>query len=372
MKKTALNIFIPCALALILSSCGEKQAEQKPAYVMPYPVVKVEKQDVITHENFPTSIEGKVNSQVRPKIAGYIKDVLVEEGQRVKAGQSLFRLETQSLSQDANAAQANVNAAQVEVDKLKPLVEKNIISSVQLETAKAQLLQAQSAYNGVNANINYANIKSPVDGVVGSINYRKGALVSGQDQLPLTNVSSIDEVYAYFSMNEKEFISFMAEAKGETAKEKLEHFPEVKLLLANGQLFDKSGKIETITGDINTQTGTITFRAKFDNKSGLLRNGSSGTVLIPRTYTDVIVIPAESTFERQGKTFVYAVVNDSLVDKPVSILKNANRLYIIKGGLDVGETILARGLNKVSPGTKIKPMPKPLDSIINSFQTVFK
>ena len=372
MKKNALNILIPCALALVLSSCGNKQAEQKPAYVMPYPVVKVEKQDVVTHADFPATIEGKVNSQVRPKVTGYIKEVLVKEGELVKQGQSLFRLETQSLSQDANAAKANVNAAQVEVNKLKPLVEKNIISPVQLETAKAQLLQAQSSYNSINANIDYANVKSPVDGVVGSINFRKGALVSAQDPLPLTNVSSIDEVYAYFSMNEKEFISFMEEAEGETAKEKLEKFPEVKLRLANGQLFDKSGKIETITGDINIQTGTITFRAKFDNKMGLLRNGSSGTILIPRDYNDVIVIPAESTFERQGKSFVYAVISDSLVNKPISVLKNAGRMYIVDNGIEVGETILAKGLNKVGPGTKIKPMLKPLDSIINSFETVFK
>ncbi|MCX7546460.1 efflux RND transporter periplasmic adaptor subunit [Xanthomarina sp. F1114] len=372
MKKNALNILIPCALVLVLSSCGNKQAEKKPAYVMPYPVVKVEKQDVVTHEDFPATIEGKVNSQVRPKVSGYIKEVLVKEGEFVKQGQSLFRLETQSLSQDANAAKANVNAAQVEVDKLKPLVDKNIISPVQLETAKAQLLQAQSNYNSINANIDYANVKSPVDGVVGSINFRKGALVSGQDPLPLTNVSSIDEVYAYFSINEKKFISFMAEAKGETAKEKLEKFPNVKLRLANGNIYDKPGKIETIAGDINTQTGTITFRARFDNKAGLLRNGSSGTILIPREYHDVIVIPAESTFERQGKTFVYTIVNDSLVDKPVAILKNANRLYIIDNGIEVGETILARGLNKVGPGTKIQPIVKPLDSIINSFQTVFK
>jgi membrane fusion protein (multidrug efflux system) len=197
-------------------------------------------------------------------------------------------------------------------------------------------------------------------------------LVSSQDQQPLTNVSSIDEVYAYFSMNEKEFITFMAEAKGETAKEKLEKFPEVKLRLANGQLFDKPGKIETITGDINTQTGTITFRAKFDNETGLLRNGSSGTILIPRTFENVIVIPAESTFERQGKSFVYEVIGDSLVDKPISILKDANRLYIIDKGIEVGEIILAKGLNRVSPGSKIKPIEKPLDSIVNSFETIFK
>lgn len=372
MKKHKFNILILFALLLTVFSCGKKEDEQKPAPILSYPVIKVIKQDIVTHQNFPASIEGKVNSQVRPKISGYIKEVLINEGEIVKQGQSLFRLETQSLSQDANAAKANVNAAQVEVDKLKPLVEKNIISNVQLETANAKLAQAKSAFNSITANIDYANVKSPVDGVVGSINFRKGALVSAQDQQPLTNVSSIDEVYAYFSMNEKEFITFMEEAKGETSKDKLEKFPKIKLRLANGELFDKAGEIETIAGDINTQTGTITFRAKFNNQAGLLRNGSSGTVLIPRTYENVIVIPAEATFERQGKSFVYQVLEDSLADKPISILKDANRLYIIDKGIEVGEIILAKGLNKVSSGSKIKPIEKPLDSIINSFDTVFK
>lgn len=372
MKKNIFNIGIYCALALVLFNCGKKEAEPKAAPLLPYPVIQVSKQNVTTYETFPTSIEGEVNSEVRPKISGYIKEVLVTEGQAVKQGQLLFKLETQSLSQDAQAAKANVNAAQVEVDKLKPLVEKNIISNVQLETANAKLLQAQSTYNSIGANIDYANVKSPVDGFVGSINFRKGALVSAQNTMPLTNVSSIDEVYAYFSMNEKAFISFMADAKGETAKEKLEQFPEVKLQLANGELYKKSGRIETITGDINTQTGTITFRAKFDNKAGLLRNGSSGTILIPKTYIDVLVIPSESTYERQGKSFVYQVIQDSLVDKPIAILKSSGRLFIIKDGIEVGETILAKGLNKVSSGSKIKPIMKPLDSIINSFNTVFK
>ncbi|WP_048331389.1 efflux RND transporter periplasmic adaptor subunit [Bizionia psychrotolerans] len=372
MKKSIFNIGIQCALLFVLFSCEKKETQQKAPPLMPYPVVQVAKQTVTTHENFPASIEGEVNSEVRPKISGYIKEVLVTEGQAVKQGQLLFRLETQSLSQDAQAAKANVNAAQVEVNKLKPLVEKNIISSVQLETANAKLLQAQSAYNSIGANIDYANVKSPVDGVVGSINFRKGALVSAQDPMPLTNVSSIDDVFAYFSMNEKAFISFMSEAKGETSEEKLKQFPEVKLQLANGELYDKMGKIETIAGDINVQTGTITFRAKFDNKSGVLRNGSSGTVLIPKTYTDVMVIPSESTFERQGKSFIYKVFNDSLTEKPITVLKSSGRLFIIKDGIEEGETILAKGLNKVSSGSKIKPIMKPLDSIINSFETVFK
>ncbi|MFD2551375.1 efflux RND transporter periplasmic adaptor subunit [Bizionia sediminis] len=372
MKKHTFNILVPCALVLALFSCGKNEAPQQAPRVMPYPVIEISKRSITTFDDFPASIEGKINSAVRPKISGYIQEVLVEEGQEVKQGQTLFKLETQSLNQDAQAAQANVAAAQLEVNKLKPLVEQNIISAVQLESAKARLLQAQSTFNSIGANINYATVKSPVNGVVGSINYREGALVSAQDPMPLTSVSAIAEVYAYFSMNEKAFISFMAEAEGETAEEKLNNMPEVKLRLANGDMYEPTGTIETITGDVNEQTGTITFRAKFPNTSGLLRNGSSGTVLIPKTYTNAILIPAASTFERQGKFFVYKVIKDSLADKAVSVLKTANRYYIIDDGLQAGEVILAKGFNKVTSGSKIQPVKTSMDSIINSFDTVFK
>lgn len=364
---------IVCLMAsLVIVACAKKEPVKKPKPILPFPVVKVSKQEITTFEEFPASIEGKVNSEVRPKIPGYIKQVLVKEGEAVRKNQLLFRLETETLSQDAQAARANYHAAQVEVDKLKPLVEKDIISNVQLETANAKLAQARSAYNSVLANIDYANIKSPVNGVVGSINFREGSLVSAQDPTPITNVSAIGEVYAYFSMNEKEFITFMEIAKGDSPKEKLEKFPKVKLRLATGDIYKHTGSIETITGDINKQTGTITFRAKFENEARLLRNGSSGTVLIPKTFVDAIVVPAESTFERQGKTLVYKVVNDSLVPNPISIAKDTERLFIVKSGINVGDIILAKGLNRVAPGTKIKPVTKPLDSIINSFETVFK
>lgn len=372
MKKNPFYILIPSVFIIALTSCGEKDAPKKSAPILPYPVVEVAKRDITTFESYPTAIEGEINSQVRPKISGYIKDVLVHEGQKVKKGQLLFRLETQTLSQDAEAAKASINAAQVEVDRLMPLIEKKIISEVQLETAKAQLAKAKSVYNSIGANIDYANIKSPVDGVVGSINYRNGALVSGQDPMPLTNVSSIENVFAYFSMNEKEFINFMEITEGKTEEDKLKNFPAIELILANGKVYEKTGRIETITGDINKQIGSLTFRVKFNNESGVLRNGSSGTIRLPRTYKEVMIIPAESTFERQGKSFVYKVLNDSLVDKPIVVLKESNRLYIVGEGLTEGEVILAKGLTKVSPGIKIIPQKQPLDSIINSFKTLFK
>lgn len=377
MMNKYLIPFIAIGLMLSVTACkdsGENSgaAAQGGGQAMPYPVVKVERRDITTFNRYPASLEGEVSSEVRPKISGYIREVLVDEGEKVKKGQILFKLETESLNQDAAAAKANVNAAQVEVNKLKPLVEKNIISPVQLETAKAKLEQAKSNYNSIAANIGYANVKSPVDGVVGSINYRKGALATPQDPKPLTRISSIAKVYAYFSMNEKDFLNFLQKAEGETQEEKIKNLPPVKLLLANGEEYSKKGTIETISGDIDPQTGTVTFRALFDNSSGLLRNGSSGTVLVPQNYDNALVIPAVSTFEQQGKKLVYKVQNDSLASHAVEVEDEAGKLYVIGDGVEEGETILAKGVSKVRPGMKIKPQPVAMDSILNSFDTVFK
>src|SRR5690606_38718533 len=142
------------------------------------------------------------------------------------------------------------NAAQVEIDKLKPLVEKNIISSVQLETAKAKLQQAKSSYNSIGANIDYGNIKSPVDGYVGAIRLRKGTLVSPTSQEPLTTVSDIKQVYAYFSMNESDYLDFIQNTKGKTIQEKIKNLPKVTLVLANGSTYDKEGTVETINSQV--------------------------------------------------------------------------------------------------------------------------
>lgn len=377
MTKRLLNFFVVLSVSFLTFSCGDgKDRQSGPGgqgeEVMPYPVIAVETRTVSTYNSYPTTLQGDVSSEVRPKISGYIQNVLIEEGQRVHRGQVLFRLETQSLDQDAAAAKANVNAAQVEVDKLIPLVEKDIISPVQLESAKARLEQAKSSYQGVGANIDYSNVRSPVDGVVGSINFRKGALVSTQTQLPLTRVSSVATIYAYFSLNEKNFITFIRAAEGKTMEEKIKNLPKVKLILATGDEYQYEGTIETIAGDIDPQTGTISFRARFKNPEGILRNGGSGTVKVPQKFTDALVVPALSTYEQQGNTFVYRVVADTLVPAALSIKAEADRFYIIEGGIEKGDSILGNGVGKVRPGTQINPRPTPMDSILKSFDTVFK
>lgn len=359
--------------AIVLVSCGKKEKAQQAAQAMPYPTVKIESKKVTGYKAYPASIEGVINSGVRAKISGYIKDVLVDEGQQVSKGQVLFRLETESLTQDAGAAQATVDVAQVEVDKLKPLVEKGIISEVQLETAKANLAQAKSNYSAINANINYATVKSPVDGFVGAIPYREGTLVSPSDQMPLTTVSDIKEVYAYFSMNEEDYLDFIQNTKGDSRQEKLNNFPEINLVLANGELYKHKGKIKTVTGQVNQNTGTVSFRATFPNPERLLTNGNSGVIQIPTVYADVPVISQESTFERQGQTLVFHVGSDNKVKSEViKITDHIENLYVVESGVKIGDVIVAKGVDKLRDGAEIVPQETSFDSITKPIKTLFR
>ncbi|MDG3583164.1 efflux RND transporter periplasmic adaptor subunit [Galbibacter pacificus] len=359
--------------AVMLSGCGGKQENNSQQQAPPFPVVKVESKKVTGYQTYPTSIEGIVNSAVRAKVSGYIKQVLVDEGQKVNKGQTLFRLETETLTQDADAAKASVNVAQVEVDRLKPLVEKGIISNVQLETAKANLAQAKSNYNSINANIGYATVKSPVDGYVGAIPFREGTLVSPSDQVPLTTVSDIKEVYAYFSMNEKDYLDFLQNTKGETLEEKIKNFPKVNLLLANGEQYKQKGEIKTVTGQINENTGTVSFRATFDNPNRLLTNGNSGKIQIPAVYTDLPVISQESTFERQGQVLVYHVNGDNKVSSEVIKIKDGvDNLYVVESGVKIGDVIVAKGVGKLRADMAITPQEVAYDSITKPIKKLFR
>ncbi|MBB4079795.1 membrane fusion protein (multidrug efflux system) [Lewinella aquimaris] len=372
-----LHLFAPLLVAgSVLVSCADDSA-RVPAGPPPGPpsfaVLTVPTQTVTTQREYPARLTGIVNSEVRAKISGYVTEVLVDEGQRVRRGQLLFRLETQSLNQDAAAARANVNAAQVEVNKLEPLVEKNIISNVQLETARARLQQAESGLDGISANINYGRIVSPIDGYLGRIRLRKGSLVSPSSQEPLTTVSDISKVYAYFSMNEGEYFDFFQQTAGETMEQKVDNLPPVALVLSNGSPYTGSGTIETVINRVNDQTGTVQFRAVFDNPAGLLSDGNSGTIRLPQTFTDAVVVPKTTTYEQQGRTYVYKVNGDSTaVSAPITIAAEVDNLFVVSAGVTAGDRIVATGIAKLRGGTKVKPVQTAFDSIAQPLPTVFR
>ncbi|MDW5290648.1 efflux RND transporter periplasmic adaptor subunit [Formosa sp. PL04] len=375
MKKRHYTIISLALIAITFISCGENKAEQpqQPQQAPTFPVTVLQNKTVTAYENFPTSINGIVSSQVRAKVSGYIQKVLIDEGEPVKKGQVLFKLETQSLSQDAGAAKARVNVAQVEVDKLIPLVEKGIISAVQLETAKANLAQANANYSSVNANISYATIKSPVDGYVGAINFREGALISPSDPTPLTTVSDISKVYAFFSLNETQYLDFLQNAKGKNLEEKLSNYPDVNLILANGSMYSEKGKIQTSSGQINQNTGTVSLRAVFNNPNQLITNGSSGTIQIPTIYEEAIVVPQKATYEQQGNIMLFKVGEDNkTVNTIIKVKASIDGLYVLESGLDANDKIIASGIGKVRNDMVITPQDVPFNEVTKPIVVLFK
>lgn len=376
MRHNKILTLLALSTFLVLLSCGQKQenaATAKEAPPATFPVTQIQLKTVTGHQEYPTSIEGVVNSDVRAKTSGYIQKVLVDEGQKVRKGQILFELETQSLSQDAGAAKARINLAQVEVKKLIPLVEKNIISSIQLETAKANLAQAKANYSGVVATIDYATIKSSIDGYIGAINFREGALISPNDATPLTKVSEISKVYAFFSFNEAQYIDHLQRFEGKSKAERIKNLPDVSLVLPNGKMYSETGRIETSTGQINQNTGTIKIRAVFKNPNEILTNGNSGKIRIPIDYKDAIVVPQSATFEQQKDILIYTLDKDNKAKSTlIKVQGTVGHLYVIKSGLKEGDKIIISGVGKLRTGTPISPQETSFENAIKPITTSFK
>lgn len=355
--KTIKSIVVATGV-LLLMSCGGKNQQQATAPQAPsLKVSTLKKQNITIYNSYSTNIQGVQNVEIWPKVAGFVQNIYVEEGQHVKKGQLLFKLETQTLSQDAEAAKAAVNVAQVEVDKLVPLVEKNIISEVQLETAKAQLKQAKSNYNSIAANIGYSNIVSPANGYIGEIPYKVGALVSSTMGEPLTVVSDISGVRAYFSMTEKQLLQMKSEMADKGTPISSENTPEVELVMINGETYPQKGKIAMVNNIINPTTGSVTLRADFDNPHQLLSSGSTGTIKVPSTYEDTFVIPQFATVDLQGTKMVFVLNNDNTVQtKPLNIVAQTDKEFIVNEGLEEGSTIVTEGVSKLKDGQTIKPV----------------
>ncbi|AZA57559.1 efflux RND transporter periplasmic adaptor subunit [Chryseobacterium shandongense] len=393
------NKLVILSLAAVSLVACKKEAPKQDG-PKPYPVINVEAKNIVGYQTFPATIQGRVNNDVRAKIQGYITQVLVDEGQYVTKGQPLFRLETNILNENAAAskagigaaesniaaAQAAVSAANVEVNKLKPLVQKNIISNVQLQTAQANLAQAQAQlkqaqaaksqavanYKGIEANIEYSIIRAPISGVIGKLPLKVGSLVGPSDQAPLTTISDTSGIFAYFSMNEKEYFDFLEKSPGATMPEKIKNLPMVELQLANGSIYPEKGRIEAITGQIDPTTGTIQFRVAFTNAQKLLSNGNSGTIRFPQYYENVLVVPESATYEQQGIVYVYKVdKSDTARNVVVNVIDRIDNMALIKSGVNKGETIIAAGIGGLKPGTAVKKQPVKMDSLVQSIKPKF-
>jgi membrane fusion protein (multidrug efflux system) len=363
-----------------LFSCGSKSEQNGngPQGTPALHVLTLQPRSVTLNTDYPASIQGLQNIEIRPKVDGFIEKIFVDEGTLVKKGQLLFKIKAPQYEQEVRTAEAgiktaeaDVNTANLQVNKVKPLVEKDIISHYELESAQytlqakqAVLAQAKAALENAKINLAYTTIVSPVDGVIGALPYKLGSLVSSNTADPLTTVYNTATVYAYFAMNEKQLLDFSRDSNTSFGS-KLKNMPRVTLLLSDGSPYDLKGKVETVNGLINTATGSANFRAAFENPKGLLRSGSSATVRIPALVKSAVIVPQNVTYELQDKRFAYVVDGQNKVKNvAITVMDNTpGQYYVVTTGLQTGDRIIAESANNLKDGTEIKPVPTTAESV---------
>ncbi|GAA4087375.1 efflux RND transporter periplasmic adaptor subunit [Mucilaginibacter panaciglaebae] len=367
---SVVAILIALAALLLISSCSNAPAAQTAPPPPALPVQTVETSSVTTYQEYPASIEGAVNVEIRPQVSGALDRVFVDEGAAVSAGQPLFKINDQPYRAALNnalatlhAAQAALVNAQLEIDKLTPLVQNKVVSDYQLKTAvaasqiaKANIEQAKANVAAAKINLGYTTITAPVSGYIGRLLKKQGSLVSPQDAEALTQLSDVHNVHVYFSLGEKDFVGFKEEYAGATLKDKLNHLPAVSLLLADNSEYALKGKIDMIDGQFDKTTGAIAVRASFANAQGLLRSGNTGKIRLSLNHTNALTVPESATVEMQDKIFVYALADSNKVKKVAITIDGKNgENYIVKDGLKAGDQIVLSGMDHLQEGAKIVP-----------------
>lgn len=365
MKKiTLLSI-----MAVFIISCADKS--QAPAAAAPtLPVMSISYQAASTETEYPAALQGTVDVEIRPQVSGNLERIYVDEGTYVNKGQTLFKINERPFREQLNNALANLHAAeaaylnaQLEVDKLMPLVQNKVVSEYQLKTAKASqkiaaanIEQAKAMVGSARINLGYTNVTAPVGGYIGRLPKKQGSLVASTDVEPLTSLSDVHEVYAYFSLGETDFIKFKSLYTGNTLGDKIKKIPPVTLILADNSDYPQLGKIDMVDGQFDKNTGAITLRATFPNAGGTLRSGNTGKIRLGIQHNDAILVPQSATVEMQDKIFVFTLNKANKVNKmPITIIGKSGTDYLIKDGVKSGDQIVLSGIDKLQEGQVIQP-----------------
>ena len=353
------------ALALAAVGCGQAPVAMGPAQ---YAVIEVSETSREIPSNYSATVRGRQDIDIYPQVGGTIAELCVTEGQHVAKGQTLFIIDQvpykaalQTAEANVAAAKAGVATAQLVYDSRKELFAKNVVSKFDLTsaensllTAKAQLAQAEAQRTNAANSLSYTVVKAPANGVVGTLPYRVGALVSAAMPRPLTTVSDNSVMYVYFSLNETQLLDLTR--RYGSIEETLKQMPPVQLKLNDGSLYAEQGRIESISGVIDASTGTVSLRAAFPNQEGLLHSGGSGTVVLPNIFEKCIVVPQGATFQLQDRVFVYKYIDGVAKSAPIEVEKiNDGREYIVRSGLQVGDLIVGEGAAMLREGTPIAP-----------------
>ncbi len=358
-------------MAAILASCGGSKKQGKPDFGdNEYAVRTITGQSADLQSTYPATIKGVQDVEIRPKVSGFITKLCVKEGQSVKAGQLLFVIDNvtyaaavRQAKAAVNSAKAQLNTARLTYNNSEKLFKNNVIGSYELQSSKnamesaaAQLAQAEASYVSAKQNLDFCYVTSPASGVIGDLPYRVGALVSASSQQALTTVSNISTMQVYFSMTEKDLLSMTKTAGGIHAA--IKDYPAVKLQLADGTIYNQPGHVATVSGVIDPTTGSVSMRADFPNPDHLLKSGGSGSIVVPHVSNSAIIIPQDAVSQVQDKHFVYVVGKDNKVKYTAVTVdpNNDGKNYIITSGLNIGDRIVINGISALTDGQEIKPI----------------
>lgn len=363
-KRTILHVFIPIITLLCLSACAGSSEQEQFNQSNDVDFIEIKAESVQIEKKYPGAIEGIVNVDIKAQVTGYLDQIYVKEGDYVTAGQSLFRIKGDLYAEQVSNSKAAYEAAlaaeknaQIEVEKLRPLVKEKVYSELQLQTAEANLLaakaqvsQARAALGTSQVNAAFTLIKAPVSGYIGRIPNRIGNLVTPADVIPLTNLSDIQQVFVYFSLSEADFIAFMRDQKTDQS------LNTVELIMADGSKYGQDGKMEFASGNIDKTTGSIPLKAVFENEDKLLRSGGSGRIILKKTLSDVITVPMESVKDIQDRFFVYVLSDKNTIKMvPIEVEGKTTSHYIVKSGLQLGDKIALNRIDLLSDGMTVVP-----------------
>lgn len=356
---TCLSVFIIVAITACSSKAGQQSADTLPEI----PVVEVIQRDTLLHTDYVSDIQAVKNVEIRARVQGFLEQIFVDEGKEVKKGQPLFRINDQEYTTELSRAKANVSnamaeakAAELELDRTKILADKKIISAIEyelaaarLKAAKAKIEEALSAQTHAQTKLSYTYIRAPFDGVIDRIPLKLGSLVDAGALL--TTISDVHEVYAYFHVSENEYLQYKKEQRDGHEQNKT-----LQLILANGTPYAYSGRIETIDGEFNDNTGAIAFRARFPNPHKLLKHGATGKVRLTGAVQNAILVPQKSVFEVQDRNNVFVLGAGNVIrQRSFAVNQRVAQYYIVQDGLKPGEKIVYEGIQDLRDGMKISP-----------------
>ena len=352
-------------ICLLTVSCGGEK--KKPHDAAQYKTLVVSQKDMTLTRQYSARLTGRQIVEVRPQVSGCITRILTAEGQAVRRGQTLFiidqvpyRAALEVAVAARKSAEARLATAKMNYENESRLQQGNVVGDVSVQSmrnalaeAEAALAQAKAQETNARNNLSYTEVKSPANGVTSMIPWHVGSLVSSNISEPLVTVADVSEMYAYFSINQKQ--AFDMVSRYGSIQQLIEKSPTVILRLISGEDYQQQGHITAVSGTVDTSTGAISLRATFPNEGHLLHNGGSATVVVPMEHKDCIVIPQEATYELQNRSFVYRVVNGKTKATAVTLFpQNNGKEYIVEDGLQVGDTIIAEGAGLLKEGIEVR------------------